>query len=57
MLNKLQNFLIQLIEFAQKNNEMNEYKEFIANQLKENTKYNAKVAIAKYYQQKYKFFK
>ena len=36
---------------------MNEYKEFIANQLKENTKYNAKVAIAKYYQQKYKFFK
>lgn len=32
---------------------MIEYKEFVYNQMKENTKYNAKIAIAKYYQQKY----
>jgi len=32
---------------------LNEYKDFVGNQLKENTKNNAKVAIAKYYQQKY----
>lgn len=42
-----------LYQTYKRNLELYEYKEFVANQLYETTKYNSKLAVAKYYQQKY----